>query len=136
MRIIEDYPPLIDEIDERFHIRGKPVIFAWGDTIYNPQKNPVADWLIAHEAEHGQRQGSDLTDIVSWWRRYMDEDAFRMEEEAYAHLAEYTFQLGGTINRQQRRSLMMTTAKRFANPIYDYGLTKDRAKSILTGMAV
>ena len=35
MRIVNDYPPMFDEIDARFHVRGKPFLFAWGSVIYN-----------------------------------------------------------------------------------------------------
>ncbi len=63
MRVVHDYPPLMDEIDAKFHVRGKPVIYAWGTTIYNPSNIDVPPQLIAHEAVHGQRQGRD---VVGW----------------------------------------------------------------------
>ena len=36
MRVVRETPPLFDEIDAAFNVRGRPVIFAWGDKIYAP----------------------------------------------------------------------------------------------------
>ena len=36
-QIINDYPPLFDEIDAAFNVRGKSIIFSFGDRLYNPE---------------------------------------------------------------------------------------------------
>ncbi len=118
----------MDEIDEKFHVRGKPVIYAWGTTIYNPSNFDIPPQLMAHEAVHGQRQGSD---IVGWWRRYIDDVAFRLAEEIPAHRAEYLALVGGQPNRQQRRQALKKTAKRLAAPLYGMAISRARAAVIL-----
>lgn len=115
MRIVFDYPPLFDEIDAKFRVRGKPIIYAWGPLIYNPMGVRVPIQLQAHEAVHGKRQGDD---IEGWWRRYIDDAAFRLAEEIPAHRAEYLVLATGAINRQQRRHVLRVTAKRLAAPVY------------------
>jgi hypothetical protein len=85
MRDIRDVPPLFDEIDAVFGVRGKPILFAWGDKIFNPAGVTIPQELIAHEAVHGKRQG----DVVGWWRRYLVDPEFRLAEELPAHVAEF-----------------------------------------------
>lgn len=130
MRIVIDYPPLFDEIDACFRVRGKHgVLYAWGDRIYNPSGVHVSDELIAHERVHGTRQGSDIT---GWWRRYMAEPAFRLEEEIAAHRAEYEW-LAGHGSRNERRAALKRVAARLASPLYGRMVTPADAKRALTG---
>lgn len=128
MQIIYDFPPLFDEINIRFHIRGKPVIFAWGDVIYNPSAIVVSPMLIEHETVHAKRQGND---VEGWWRRYIDDDAFRLQEELLGHMAEYKFLTSRSSNRAERRRALKQTAKRLALPIYGYSLTTAQATKLL-----
>lgn len=86
MKFVHGVPPIYDEICERFPVRGLPVIFAWGDIIFNPQRANITAELLAHEKVHMQQQGSD---IVGWWRRYLKDDAFRLDQECPAHVTEY-----------------------------------------------
>ena len=60
VRIVCAHPPMIEEIRARFKFpAGGAVIFAWGDTIYNPQGVDIPPQLIAHEDVHGRRQNGD-----------------------------------------------------------------------------
>jgi hypothetical protein len=118
MRIVHEVPPLFDEISARFNLAGKSVIFAWGGVIYNPDRVNIPPQLMAHEAVHGRRQAGDPE---GWWRRYLVDDVFRLEEETLAHIAEYQSLLGMSPNRQRRRSCLKTTARRMAAPFYGYG---------------
>jgi hypothetical protein len=86
VQIRRAYPPMIEMIDAAFSVRGKPILYAWGHTIYNPLGVEVGPELVAHEHVHAMRQG---TDIEGWWRRYITEPAFRLEEEIPAHVAEF-----------------------------------------------
>ena len=56
MRVVFGRPPMFDEINAKFHIAGKPVIFSWGDLIYNPARVTTPPHLMVHEAMHGERQ--------------------------------------------------------------------------------
>lgn len=99
MKIVNAYPPNIDAIDAVFNVRGKPILYAWGDIVYQPHPDgdePIASELRAHEREHGQRQlsfmfstSSDRNErIAVWWERYLADQAFRLDEEVHAHRAE------------------------------------------------
>ncbi len=132
MRIVFERPPLFDLINAKFHIAGRPVIFAWGDIIYNPQRMPVPSHLMAHESVHGQRQGSD---IEGWWHHYIDDPGFRLAEEILGHRAEYRHLLEQCSNRHARRTYLKQTAKRLSSPLYGGVVTAAKARGLLLAAA-
>jgi hypothetical protein len=115
MIILNEYPPLIDKIDEIFHTRGKEIIYAWGDKIYNPLGVHIPDFLIAHEEVHGKRQGDNIED---WWQRYMLDIEFRYQEELHAHAREFKIRSQGVKDRNEINRLLMFSANRLAAPLY------------------
>jgi len=127
-RIITDFPPLFDEIDAAFHVAGPDVIYAWGDAIYNPRGLVIPPELIEHEATHGRRQGRDIT---GWWRRYIEDPAFRRNEEIFAHVAEYRWLIENG-NRSERRQALKRVAEKLASPLYGRLVTPRRARSLLS----
>lgn len=129
MKIIVARPPLFDEINARFHISNKPIIFAWGDKIYNPMDVVIVPQLLAHEAVHGERQGND---IEGWWHQYIANAKFRLAEEIPAHRAEYLYLINHAPNRQERRVALTQTAQRLASPLYGFMTTVAQAKRLLT----
>lgn len=128
MRVVCDHPPIFDEINAAFDLRGKKVIFAWGATIFNPNGAVVSPDLVAHEKIHCMRQGND---IEGWWRRYIDEARFRLDEEIPAHCAEYQH-LYENGNRQQRRQALKIVSKKLAAPLYGRLIKPNEARKILS----
>lgn len=104
------------EIDAKFHIADEPVIFAWGDTIFNPSVIAVTPSLLSHEAVHGRRQGQD---VEGWWHRYIDDDQFRFDEEVLAHRAEY-WRLVRGFSFEGRRLALDAIVEKMLAPIYAY----------------
>jgi hypothetical protein len=163
MRIVKAYPPNIDAIDAAFQVRDKPVFYAFGDVIYNPKGADITPELTAHEAVHGRRQlagvgliaaGADELQFMQhvlrtspsealkrqavddWWHRYIHEPAFRLEEEIFAHIAEFAelCRLHGkrwVSQRNMRRTYAAHVGKRLAAPLYGNLITVAKAKSIL-----
>lgn len=132
MLIKAERPPLFEEICRRFPLANQPgVIFAWGDTIYNPSGNPIGPEIMAHESVHGARQ-VDGTNVVEWWSNYLLDPGFRLREEVFAHVAEYAVVSSGR-GRNERRALLTYVARRLADPLYCYkpGLTIEQAKRLL-----
>jgi hypothetical protein len=131
-QIVTDYPPLIDEIDVAFGVRGRHgIIYAWGNRIYNPSSVFVPPQLVVHEVVHCIRQGVDIT---GWWRRYIDEPAFRLAEEIPAHQAEYQWLLEYAPRRERRQALQVVAA-RLAGKLYGGLVTPKRAKELLRAAA-
>ena len=128
MEIVIDFPPIYDELKVAFPRIGRDVIFAWNSKIYNPYNVSIPRCLIAHEAAHGRRQGND---VQGWWRRYIDEKEFRLVEETFGHFAEMGSLLGLNPNRQMKRRLLRSTAKRLASPLYRYDISQKQAYVLL-----
>jgi|SRR5579859_2117505 len=115
MKIITGYPPLIDKIDAAFSCKDQPVIYAWGDTIYQPFDWMIPDFLVAHEEMHGQRQGDD---IEGWWNRYIEDIEFRYQEELHSHAKEFQVRSRGVKDRNKISQLLMWSAARLNAPLY------------------
>jgi hypothetical protein len=146
MRIIRDRPPLFDEIDAALKVRGKPIIFAWGDRVFIPTGSPtLPPSLLAHERIHGDRQlvfedGFMCTGfaarepedrIAAWWRRYIADIAFRREEEELAHIAEYRHLCEHAGGRNDRRRHMAVVAAKLSSPLYGPLMGKAAARKVL-----
>lgn len=127
MQIVVARPPMFDEINAKFHVVGKPVFFCWGPAIYNPSGVKISAALVAHEGVHCRRQGAD---IEGWWRRYIDDPAFRLAEEIPAHIEEYRVmcEQGG---RHERRAGLSNIARRLASPLYGNLITFAAAKKAI-----
>jgi|3_EtaG_2_1085321.scaffolds.fasta_scaffold00178_31 hypothetical protein len=148
MNIIREYPPNINEIRKSFPVKGKSVIFAWGEDIYNPNGVQIPKHLIAHEAVHMARQRAfvinlhgaiweGITDasrekgVWDWWNCYINDIKFRFDEELPAHQAEYLWFLQNGAHRPERRRAISEISRRLAGPLYGRLISKSAAKEML-----
>lgn len=124
-----DYPPLIDKLEEVFGpLKGKPILYAWGDIVYNPSGYAVSQPLRIHEAIHGIRQWDFPVDmsaghdpdahIEAWWVKYMADPEFRLHEEVLAHQAEYKAFTELHRDRNARDAYLRKVAQKLASPLY------------------
>jgi hypothetical protein len=128
VKVVFARPPMFAEIDKVFAVAGKPVIFAFGDTIYNPEGITVTPALMAHETVHGERQGLDPE---HWWRRYLGEPAFRLAEEIPAHRAEHIAYCRAHKDRNAQARYLFGCSSRLASPLYGGLISRaDAAASI------
>ena len=128
MRVLLERPPFFAEIDRAFGVAGKPVIFAWGDTIYNPQSIVITPELEAHEKVHLARQGGDPLD---WWTRYIADPAFRLSEELPAHRAEFAKFCTLQRDRNRRAMALHRAALRLSSPLYGRLVDYREAKALI-----
>jgi hypothetical protein len=118
---------MFDEIDAAFRVAGRPVIFAFGDTIYNPEGVKITPALEAHEACTASGRA---TDVEGWWRRYMADPQFRLVEELLAHKVEFETLCTGA-NRHQRRFHLRVVAGKLSSPLYGRMISLERARDEL-----
>lgn len=130
MNIIKSEPPMFDLIDAAFHVKGKAVLFCFGDDIYNPLGVAVSKALVAHENVHRiQQNGSPL----EWWSVYIRSPVFRLAQEIPAHHAEYKEYCAGQPNRNLRRAYLSDCARRLSSALYGGLISKDEAKRAIKG---
>ncbi len=124
MKIVVANPPNFEKVAKAFNLEGHDIIYAWGDTIYNPTGMSIPAFLIAHEEVHGARQG---TDVEGWWDRYIHDIEFRYQEELWAHAKEYQVRSRGVKDRNLKSRLLMDSANRLCSPLYGKLTTVQKA---------
>lgn len=129
MNVLNVFPPNYREINAAFKVRGKPVIFCFGATIYNPCRIKVPPQLMVHEAVHSRQQG---TGPESWWARYIADPAFRLEQEIEAHRAECRSLVETGMPLAQAIDMV---ASRLAAPLYGGIVTYQDARTIIADYA-
>lgn len=136
MRIVVAKPPNFAEIDAVFHIGDRleelGVLFAYGDAIYNPTGGKISESLMAHETVHIRRQSA--VGPTSWWRGYLDNPKFRLDEEIPAHQAEYLKFCEthpGGLARAQRRIVLHHIAARLSGDLYGNLIRYQDARGII-----
>lgn len=127
MRIVYERPPNFALVDRQFHVAGKPVIFSWGDRIYNPERINIPKQIIEHEEVHGARQTTDDKAIWAWWDRYLIDPSFRFEEELIAHRVEYRAYCKRHRGGGAQKKYLDFTARRLSSPLYGNVVTHNEA---------
>ena len=132
MKVVIAEPPMMDEIDAHTGTRGKPVLYAWGDTIYNPLGVMIPPQLFAHEAIH-EKQQALAGGPEAWWKRYLEDLPFRLAQEVPAHQAEYLAYARFPVNRRQKRIYLQGLIKRLSGPLYGKLVSRAKAKELILG---
>lgn len=86
MEIVSGFPPNINELKEHFDI-GYTVVFTYGDILYNPGNGFINKALLAHEETHSRQQQE--MGVEQWWRKYIDDQQFRIDQEVEAYHNQY-----------------------------------------------
>lgn len=139
MRVIDGWPPIIDEIRAAFPIADRSdIIFSWGESIYAPGGQQVSPAIMIHERVHCIRQISHVGGVTGWWRSYLADPKFRLDEEILAHRAEFRFwatkpNANKPVDgfRSARLYHLTQIAKRLASPLYGLSISMADAKKII-----
>lgn len=116
MEIEFDFPPNYDKIQKKFNLKEhQPILFCYGDIIYNPMKVKVSPPLLAHETVHSLQQGKRPQD---WWARYINDASFRFDQELEAHVAEYLRACDFAYNRHDRQVIMRQISEKLSSGLY------------------
>lgn len=127
MNIVKALPLIYPQIVARFPEVAKgshKLLFAWGDTIFNPGGLEIPPELYLHESVHGEQQRGHPH---VWWNQYLVDEEFRFYQELQAHTAEFAW-LARNGNRNERRAALNRVAKKLAAPLYRFDITVGEAK--------
>jgi len=130
MRIIRAFPPNFARIASVFPaVKGRQgILYAWGDTIYNPSGIKVLPYLVAHERVHGMRQGGAIED---WWDKYLHDTKFRRYEEVLAHQTEWQAFLDTGPNCHEQELYLTMIAQRLSSKLYGNMVCEVEAKDLI-----
>lgn len=135
MKIVETWPPNIDEIRAMLDISGVQPVFTYGDTMYNPYKHHIDKSLIAHERVHVAQQAAIGGPDV-WWKRYLQEPQFRASQEIAAYRAHLRALLKVTNDRHAVAHILDDWAENLAGEMYGGCVTHEEAlRRIRLGIA-
>lgn len=117
MKIVNSFPPNIQSIKSKFKIDGKPVVFTYGSTIFNPKGATIPDHIVHHEEVHERQQNKIDGGPEFWWKKYLDDPQFRLAQELDAYREQYRF-VRQKYGRQQARQILRIIAKDLSCEIY------------------
>lgn len=125
LNVVKGLPPNFADIVAVFPAAaGIDTIFTYGQTVYVPSGNTLTRALEIHEGVHMAQQ----SDPESWWKRYLVDPEFRLDQELPAHRAEYrAFKIMYNDRNEQNRYLH-AVASRLASPLYGGLLTVSKAR--------
>jgi hypothetical protein len=135
LEIVKEFPPFYDWVGVKMGVTPPyGVIFTYGERIYNPHGVEVHPALMAHERVHSRRQLATDGGPDAWWERYLIDDAYRFDEEAVAHRAEYLAFCSREHDPKRRAQALSVIAGRLASPLYGRIATPHRARRAVLGL--
>lgn len=116
IRVVVDFPPIWEQVHGA-GMRPDPekVVFTYGDAIYNPSGQELPLHLVCHEETHIQQQAADPD---AWWSRYMQDQYFRVDQEADAYARQYAYECRHIKDRNQRDRFLRHLARQLSSPTY------------------
>lgn len=131
MKILVAFPPNIKQIAEKFGLtveQAKNLLYAYGDTIYNPGNHKISRDLIVHETTHSMRQGKN---IEAWWKKYLNDSEFRIMEELEAYTNQYKAFCEDQKDRNMRAKFLHRIATDVSGPVYGNMLSFKDAREVI-----
>lgn len=131
MKIKHEYPPKHiwnTVVDAGMAPDPASVLFTYGDTLYVPSGQQVSDDFMAHEELHTKQQGDDPD---AWWSRYIEDEYFRVDQEAKAYGKQYTFLCKKHKDRNAQTRILINLARILAGPLYGNVLQNSAAMKMI-----
>lgn len=125
MKEIFKYPPNIELIKSKLPVQ-EGTLFAYGDTVYNPQKVKLNPPLEAHEQTHLQQQ--ERMGVDAWWDEYLKDPEFRYQQELEAFQSQYHVICEHFPDRNTRFEFLNALAGDLASELYGKHKTITEAK--------
>lgn len=159
MKILNEKPPewIMDGCLSQFRVNIERTFWTYGDTIYNPGGIDIRHDIMAHEEQHMRQQAAykapDAPSTVSsatvegafahacgdgkdgWWKRYLAEPRFRLEQEAEAYGTQYRFFCSQVKDRNQRTRFLFMIADQLSGPLYQTAVTHAQARTMIEVLA-
>ena len=114
MKIINEYPPNIEKIKERFDVPDN-AIFTYGDALYNPNGVLIGESLMKHEEKHAKQQGDNPEE---WWNKYFQDKEFRLSQEVEAYKVQYKSAKSIMKDREELNRYLHSMACDLSSAIY------------------
>ncbi len=129
MKFTTERPPIYDEANKLFGLEehGYKAVFTYGDTCYNPSGCEIDSFLIRHEETHMEQQDANGDVAAMWWKRYIQDPEFRVDQEAEAYGAQYKLYTQQERRRDMRAQYLWGLAKMLSGPMYGKAISHSEA---------
>ena len=133
MRIVNERPPewIMQGCLSQFRVDVEGTFWTYGDTIYNPGGHALPPDIVAHEEQHSVQQANHEGGKDGWWRQYLDEPRFRLEQEAEAYGAQYRFYCEHVGDRNKRALFLHRLAATLSGPLYQVAVSVQQARAMI-----
>lgn len=115
----------------KFRIDIAHTFWTYGDTIYNPGGDTIPDHIVAHEEQHMHQQEAYEGGKDAWWKEYLENPRFRLEQEAEAYGAQYRFYCERIKDRNKRALFVNQLATSLSGPLYQVAVNKAQVRKMI-----
>src|SRR6267378_8434182 len=92
MKIVHDLPPFYVEIAQAVGVPPLSAVFTYGDTCYMlTDTGLMSPDLAQHEMTHMRQQRELAGGPDEWWRAWIADPEFRLDQELEAYRVQYRF---------------------------------------------
>ena len=136
MELVSELPPYWEDILEA--VPGadpNTSAFTWGNQIYVPNQktDKIGATVLQHEVQHSEQQ-----DLIGgpkeWWKRWVKDKAFRLEQEGEAYARQYWFFCSVKKDRNARARFLHQLCANMSGPMFGNMCTYAEAKEIITNV--
>lgn len=137
MKVTTTKPPIYDEANKLFKLEENKMaaIFTYGDTIHNPFGCALTPELIRHEETHMEQQDGHPEVAAIWWKRYLQDPQFRLDQEAEAYGMQYKMLCQSVKDRNARARYLYQIAGHLCGPMYGNLVTHVEAQRLIKQFA-
>lgn len=137
MIILNERPPewIMTGCLSKFRVNVDHTFWTYGDTIYNPGGHEIPDHTVAHEEQHSRQQEALEGGKDAWWKEYLSNPRFRLEQEAEAYSVQYKYYRKFNGDRNYRSRFLNMIANQLSSPLYQLAVTQLQAKAIIEVLA-
>lgn len=130
MKISNTIPPIYETLHKQFGVEwDKGLVITYFPNIHVKSGHLPPD-LEAHESTHLYQQEHYKTGVEGWWKQYIEDPRFRLQEETAAYMIQIEFIRKNLIGRTNRRAHFKHILNSFVK-MYGGIVTKEKAKQLL-----
>lgn len=138
MQILTEKPPewIMTGCLNNFRLDLNTTLWTYEDAIYNPGGFEVSDDLLAHEQTHMVQQAKYEGGAEAWWKEYLVNSQFRLEQEMQAYGIQYAFFCSKVKDRNKQTKFLWRLSDILSGPLYQVAISSQEARKGIKEVAL
>jgi len=132
LELVSDYPPCWEAVHNAVpDADPKTSAFTYGNKIYVPEQKTeeIGATVLHHETQHSEQQ--DKSSPEAWWKKWIDDTQFRLDQEGEAYARQYWFFCSVKHDRNTRARMLHHLCANMSGDMYGRMCTYEEAKKII-----